>query len=63
MVFKQKEQIMGKIKDFVEDFLHVVNNDLQEKYRDKNWDWSNLPHFEKMVEVLNEGKNKKRDEN
>lgn len=54
---------MGKIKDFVEDFLHVVNNDLQEKYRDKNWDWSNLPHFEKMVEVLNEGKNKKRDEN
>ena len=51
------------MKDFIFDFLDVANNDLRDKYRDKDWGWDNLPHFEKMLEVMKEGKNKKRDEN
>ena len=47
---------MGKMKDFVEDFLHIVNNDLRDKYGDNHWDWDNLPHVEKMFEVLKENK-------
>ena len=48
------------MKDFIFDFLDVANNDLRDKYKEKDWDWDNLPHFEKMVEVIKEGKDKKR---
>ena len=54
---------MGKIKDFIVDFLDVANNDLKDKYGDKDWNWNNLPHFEKMLEVMEEGKERKRNEN
>ena len=54
---------MGKMKDFVADFLDVVNNDLRDKYRDKDWSWDNLPHVEKMFEVMKEGKDRKKEEN
>lgn len=53
---------MSKIKDFIHDFLDVVNNDLKDKYKEKDWDWDNLPHFEKMVSVMKEG-NKTRNDN
>ena len=46
---------MGKIKEFISDFLDIANNDLKDKYEDKGWDWGNLPHFEKMLEVIKEG--------
>ena len=58
-----REVKMGKIKDFIVDFLDVANNDLKDKYGDKDWDWNNLPHFEKMLEVMEEGKDRKRNEN
>ena len=51
---------MGKMKDFICDFLDVANNDLKDKYRDKDWDYDNLPHFEKMLKVIEEGKNKEK---
>jgi hypothetical protein len=54
---------MGKMKDFVVDFLDIVNNDLRDKYRSKHWDWENLPHIEKMFQVIKESKDKKRNEN
>ena len=54
------EEIMGKMKDFICDFLDIANNDLKDKYRDKDWDWDNLPHFEKMLKVIEEGKNKEK---
>tara|TARA_R100001463_G_scaffold6332_6_gene20895 strand:+ start:4131 stop:4289 length:159 start_codon:yes stop_codon:yes gene_type:complete len=47
---------MGQVKGIIEDFLHVVNNEQRDKYRDKKWDWNNLPHFEKMLEVMRESK-------
>ena len=53
---------MGKMQDFIHDFLDVVNNDLKDKYREKDWDCDNLPHFEKMVSVMKEG-NKTRNDN
>ena len=56
----KRRQMMGKMKDFIFDFLDVANNDLRDKYRKKDWDWDNLPHFEKMVEVIKEGEDKKR---
>ena len=56
----KRRQVMGKMKDFIFDFLDVANNDLRDKYRKKDWDWDNLPHFEKMVSVIKEGKDKKR---
>tara|TARA_Y100001963_G_C6790915_1_gene455346 strand:+ start:142 stop:309 length:168 start_codon:yes stop_codon:yes gene_type:complete len=46
---------MGKMKEFISDFLDVANNDLKGKYKDKEWGWDNLPHFEKMLEVIKEG--------
>ena len=45
----------NKLKEFISDFLDVANNDLKDKYEDKGWDWGNLPHFEKMLEVIREG--------
>jgi hypothetical protein len=44
----KRRKMMSKIKDFIHDFLDVVNND--------------LPHFEKMVQVMKEG-NKTRNDN
>ena len=43
------------MKEFISDFLDVANNDLKGKYKDKEWGWNNLPHFEKMLEVIKEG--------
>ena len=43
---------MGKIKDYVFDFLDIVNNDMRDEYENKNWSWSNLPNFETMSEVF-----------
>ena len=41
---------MGKMKGFVEDFLFIVQND--ERYKDKDWNWDNLPTIEKMWEIV-----------
>ena len=43
---------MGKIKYYVEDFLDIVNNEMRDKYKNKNWDWGNLPNFEVMSRVI-----------
>ena len=50
---------MGKMKGFVEDFLFIVQND--DRYKDNDWDWNNLPTLEKMWEIidLHEGKGHK----
>ena len=47
---------MGKMKDFVEDFLDIVNNELRGKYRKEDWGWDNLPPVETMFQVINEYK-------
>ena len=56
---------MGKMKDFVEDFLDIVNNEMRDTYEHKNWDFDNLPEVEIMFEVIrrfeNKNKDKKRD--
>ena len=43
---------MGKNKNFVDDFLHIVNNEERETYAHKEWGWDNLPHVEIMFEVM-----------
>ena len=43
---------MGKMKDYVFDFLDVVNNEMRDEYENKNWDWGNLPTFEVMSSVM-----------
>tara|TARA_R100000231_G_scaffold134557_3_gene108208 strand:- start:2697 stop:2912 length:216 start_codon:yes stop_codon:yes gene_type:complete len=44
---------MSKMKDFVDDFLHIVNNEEKDTYYHKEWSWDNLPHIEVMFEVIN----------
>ena len=44
---------MGKMNDFVMDFLEIVQHKEKETYEHKNWDWGNLPHIEVMYEVIN----------
>ena len=61
-----KEIKMGKMKDFVDDFLHIVNNDMRDTYEHREWDWENLPEIEIMFEVMRryekkKGKDKKED--
>lgn len=41
---------MGKMSDFVMDFLALVGD--HEEYNKHNWDWNNLPTFEKMLEII-----------
>ena len=41
------------MKDFVMDFLEIVQHKERETYEHKNWDWENLPHIEVMFEVIN----------
>ena len=52
---------MGKMKDFVEDFLDIVNNELRGKYRKEDWGWDNLPPVEIMFQVINEYKSLEED--
>ena len=61
-----KEITMVKMKDFVDDFLHIVNNDMRDTYEHREWDWENLPEIEIMFEVMRryekkKGKDKKED--
>ena len=51
---------MGKIKDFVDDFLHIVNNEMKDTYEHKEWDWENLPEVEIMFEVIRRYEKKKK---
>ena len=54
---------MGKMSDFVMDFLEIVQHKEKETYDHKEWDWDNLPHIEVMYEVIhrhNETNDKKR---
>ena len=44
---------MGKMNDFVLDFLEIVQHKEKETYEHKEWDWENLPHIEVMWEVIN----------
>ena len=41
---------MGKLSDFVFDFLGVIGDHKQ--YDKHNWDWDNLPPIEKMWEIV-----------
>ena len=52
------ETKMGKLSDFVFDFLGVIGDHKQ--YDKHNWDWDNLPPIEKMWEIVEKhrGKNK-----
>ena len=43
---------MGKMNDFVFDFLEIVNHKEKETYEHKNWDWDNLPDIKIMYEVI-----------
>ena len=43
---------MGKMKEFIEDFLDIANNEMKDKYEHKNWDFDNLPEVEIMFEVM-----------
>ena len=56
---------MGKMKEFIEDFLDIANNEMKDKYEHKNWDFDNLPEVEIMIEVMRrfekQQKDKKRD--
>ena len=56
---KRKEIAMGKMKDFVDDFLHIINNEMKETYEHKEWDWDNLPAVEIMFEVIRRYENRK----
>ena len=47
---------MGKMKGFVEDFLFIVQND--DRYKDEDWGWNNLPTIEKMWEIMDFHKEK-----
>ena len=49
---------MGKVSDFVMDFLAVVGDN--EEYEKENWDWDNLPTFEKMWEIVNNSRRQKK---
>ena len=44
---------MSKMKDFVDDFLDIVNNEEKDTYYHKEWSWDNLPNVEVMFEVIN----------
>ena len=44
---------MGKMNDFVMDFLEIVQHKERGTYEHKTWDWENLPHIEVMFEVIN----------
>ena len=46
----ERSRQMGKMKGFVEDFLFIVQND--ERYKDKDSHWENLPTIEKMWEII-----------
>ena len=56
---------MGKMKEFIEDFLDIANNEMRDTYEHKNWDFDNLPEVEIMFEVMRrfekQEKDKKRD--
>jgi hypothetical protein len=55
---------MSKMKDFVDDFLDIVNNEEKDTYYHKEWSWDNLPPIEVMFEVINRhDKNNNRGEN
>ena len=43
---------MGKMNDFVLDFLEIVQHKEKETYEHKEWDWENLPPIETMWEVM-----------
>ena len=43
---------MSKTKDYIFDFLDVVNNEMRDEYEKKHWDWDNLPTFEVMSSVM-----------
>ena len=43
---------MGRMSDFVMDFLEIVQHKEKETYEHKEWDWDNLPHIEVMYEVI-----------
>ena len=47
---------MSKMKGFVEDFLFIVQND--DRYKDEDWGWDNLPSIEKMWEIVDIHKEK-----
>lgn len=41
---------MGKMKDFIMDFLDIAGPDTE--YDKHHWDMDNLPTFEKMLEIM-----------
>ena len=54
--FKERRRQKSKMKGFVEDFLFIVQND--DRYKDENWGWDNLPTIEKMCEIVDFHKEK-----
>tara|TARA_R110002020_G_scaffold138354_1_gene308259 strand:+ start:2026 stop:2202 length:177 start_codon:yes stop_codon:yes gene_type:complete len=52
---------MGKMKDFIEDFLDIANNEMRDTYEHKNWDFDNLPEVEIMFEVMRRFEKQKKD--
>ena len=49
---------MSKMAEFVTDFLEIVAD--HPKYKDKNWDWDNLPTFETMWEIMHNPRREKK---
>ena len=49
---------MSESADFILDFLEIIGND--SKYNKHNWNWDNLPPFEKMWEIVNNNRRDKR---
>ena len=52
---------MGKMKDFIEDFLDIANNEMRDTYEHRNWDFDNLPEVEIMFEVMRRFEKQKKD--
>ncbi len=48
---------MSKSADFILEFLEIVGN--SSEYNKYNWDWNNLPSFEKMWEIVNNNRREK----
>ena len=49
---------MSKVADFVTDFLTLVADN--PKYKDKDWNWDNLPTFEIMWEIVSKNREEKK---
>ena len=49
---------MSESADFILDFLEIVGSN--PKYNKNDWDWDNLPPFEKMWEIVNNNRREKK---